>query len=69
MYNTHSLGQSILSERLLTVRQAAGYIKCSRTFLWQLRKKGKISSLSAGKKILICKDELDIFLKGEVSNA
>jgi excisionase family DNA binding protein len=68
MQNTSVIDQAILSERLLTVKQASEYIKWSRAFLWQLRKQGKLSSVNAGKKILISKAELDTFLQKEVAH-
>jgi excisionase family DNA binding protein len=67
MQYTTSVEKNILSERLLTIKQAGEYIKCSRWLLWHLRKSGKLSALHAGKKVLISKQELDILLQGDKS--
>ncbi len=52
-----------LSEQLLTVRQAMGYIKCSNVFLWKRRKEGVIKTVNAGKKVLLTKSSIDHYLK------
>ncbi len=53
-----------LNSELLTINQAAKYLKCSRVFLWQQRKKGQISTINVGKKkLLIPKASIDAFLK------
>ena len=48
---------------LLTVNEAAAYLKCSREFLWKLRKKGSIETVYAGNKVLLPKSSIDNFLQ------
>lgn len=50
-------------DELMTDPQARQYLKCSSVFLWKQRKAGKIKAVSAGKKILYQKSELDNFLQ------
>ena len=53
-----------LNDQLLTVRQAAEYLKCSTVFIYLRRKEGKIKALTVGtKKVLIPKESLDCFIK------
>jgi excisionase family DNA binding protein len=63
---------SDLNTDLLTINQAKRYLKCSRVFLWKLRKDNKIHSVNAGKKVLIQKASIDAYLhlnQKEVENA
>ncbi len=48
---------------LLTLNQCMAYMKCSNVFIWKLRKEGLLTSLHAGKKILITKSSIDNYLK------
>lgn len=50
------------TEHLLTLNEAAAYMRCSRVFIWKQRKDGKLKSLSAGKKVLFQKSAIDSYL-------
>lgn len=54
-----------LQGRLITNKEAAAYMRCSTVFLWKMRKEGRLRSLSAGKKVLYEKSELDTFLNNK----
>lgn len=56
-------GSHELTTELLTVSEAAAYLKCSREFIWKLRKKGDIETVHAGNKVLLPKSSIDNFLK------
>jgi excisionase family DNA binding protein len=47
---------------LRTVTETEKILRCSRTFLWQLRKSGDIQAIKAGKKVLIPQSSIDAFL-------
>ena len=52
-----------INNELLTVNQAVAYMKCTRVFIWTLRKRGLIHNVNAGKRVLILKSSIDTFLK------
>ncbi len=55
---------SDVANHLLTVDESQSYLKCSRTFLWQIRKQGLIKTVKAGpKKVLLTKSSIDHYLK------
>jgi len=54
--------EPIRQDELLTISQAAKYLKCSTVFIWKRRKEGKLESVGAGKKILIRMSSIDAYL-------
>ncbi len=55
--------QENINNDLLTLNQCMAYMKFSNVFIWKLRKEGLLTSLHAGKKILITKSSIDKYLK------
>jgi excisionase family DNA binding protein len=53
------------ADRLLTVREAMEYLRCSRMLLWQIRHRGELSAFKVGKKLLFRRSDLDNFLVKE----
>lgn len=53
---------NIHPEQLLTVNEVAAYMRCSRVFIWKIRKDGKLNCLKAGKKVLFQKSAIDSYL-------
>lgn len=49
-------------DQLITTNEAAQYMRCTRAFLWKMRKEGKLQSLSAGKKVLFERSAIESFL-------
>lgn len=47
---------------LLTLKEAADYLRVSKVFIWKIRKEGSIQSIKAGKKVLIRKSAIDAYL-------
>jgi excisionase family DNA binding protein len=47
---------------LLTLTEAADYLRVSKVFLWQKRKEGLIQFIKAGKKVLIRKSAIESYL-------
>ena len=59
-----------LSERLLTIKQAADYLKCSKVYIYLKRREGKIETITLSKKkVLITKESLDAFLVSHENEA
>jgi excisionase family DNA binding protein len=50
------------SDRLLTLDEAADYMRCSKVFIWYRRKEGKLIAIRAGKKVLLKRSEIDAYL-------
>lgn len=60
------------TDQLLTLNEAAQYLRVSVVFLWQKRKEGAIQSIKAGKKVLIRKSAIEAYLQAntkEVAHA
>ena len=55
------------TDNLLTIKEAATYMRCSKVFIWKIRKAGKLRFLRAGRKVLFNKADIDHYLnKGQV---
>ena len=48
------------------VQKACAYLKCSVTYLWRMRKSGKLNAISSGRKIYFRKNDLDAFLESNI---
>lgn len=49
-------------DRLITVNEAAKFLKISRVTLWKYRSEGKIKHVQDGKRILFRKEDIENFL-------
>lgn len=56
------------TDKLLTLTEAADYMRVSKMFIWHRRKEGKLVALRAGKKVLFHKSTIDSFLRGNNQN-
>jgi excisionase family DNA binding protein len=52
------------THRLLTLSEACGYLRISRTTLYRLRREGKLKGHYAGRRIRFSQAELDAWLAG-----
>ena len=50
------------ADRLLTLDEAAEYMRCSKVFIWHRRKEGKLKAIQAGRKVLFQRSAIDSFL-------
>lgn len=49
-------------DRLLTYEEASEYMRCSKVFLWRRKKEGKLKAVTAGKKVLFRRSDIDAYL-------
>jgi hypothetical protein len=56
------LPESLDPKRLLTIKEASRYLKCSTVSLWKIRKEANLTPTYVGKKIFFQKHVLDQYL-------
>lgn len=47
------------SQQLLTVKEAASYLRCSRGTVWNMRKEGLLQGSKIGRKVLFMLKDLE----------
>jgi excisionase family DNA binding protein len=63
-----NIAAAIKQDELLTIKQAAAYLRTSVVTFWKVRKSSNIRAVLSNKKLLFRKSDLDDYLAKNVSN-